>query len=181
MVKKVRSSPQRNFPPDPFMPPSSCLPAPAPTSLLSIIVSSDQHDLYQAWTNYTIWKMEREKSLEYNKHIQIDWKTLLWYVCKTSQICNKKIETRPDIWSLSCCRMNLVYTFRCVITVSLVVHYINLINLSLSFLNINILQIDYILFAQHAESGPTQKCYYFWTSNHTFQAKLSKTYLTRFQ
>ena len=70
--------------------------------------------------------------------------------------------------------MNFVYTFSCVITVSLIVHYIILINLSLSFLDINILQIDYILFAQHAESGPTQKCYHFWTSNYTFKAKLSK-------
>ena len=59
--------------------------------------------------------------------------------------------------------MNFVYTFSCVITVSLIVHYIILINLSLSLLDINILQIDYILFAQHAESGPTQKCYYSWT------------------
>ena len=46
MVNKLRSSPQRNFPPDPFMPPSSCLPAPAPTSLLSAIVSSHQHVKY---------------------------------------------------------------------------------------------------------------------------------------
>ena len=111
--QKVRISPQRNFPPDPFC----CLPTHAsqPCTDLSAI---DQHDLHQAWTifpwitNHTIWKLEREKGLEYNKHIQIDWKTMLWYV--------------------ACCRMNFVYTFSCVITVSPIVHYIILINLSLS-------------------------------------------------
>ena len=56
--------------------------------------------------------------------------------------------------------MNFVYTFSFVITVSLVVHYIILINLSLSFLNINILQIDYILFAQHGIWTNTKYCYF---------------------